>query len=80
MGFDISGLEAAKYLTGDHRYEAYREVEENIRRAIECERRIQMIELRGHSMQAAKMRFRIMQLTGLSDVETKLDELLNGNE
>jgi hypothetical protein len=80
MGFDISELEAAKHLGVEQRYEIYRDVEENIRRAIECERRIQMIELRGYSIQAAKMRFRIMQLTGLTDVETKLDGLLSGNE
>ena len=80
MGFDISELEAAKHLTGDERYEIYREVEENIRRAIECERRIQMVELRGHTLEAAKMRFRIMQLTGLSDVESKLDGLLSGSD
>ena len=53
-------------------------IEERIRRAIECERRIQMIEVRGHAVEAAKMRFRIMQLTGLDDVEATLDRLLQG--
>jgi hypothetical protein len=60
------------------RYLIYRDVEERVRRAIECERRIQMIEVRGHPVEATKMRFRIMQLTGLDDVERTLDEILHG--
>ena len=39
-----------------------------------------MIEIRGHTVEAAKMRFRIMQLTGLDDVELQLDEILQGEQ
>ena len=38
-----------------------------------------MIEIRGHTVEAAKMRFRIMQLTGIDAVEIMLDELLSGS-
>ncbi len=80
MGFDVSSLEQALKASPEERYAIYRGVEESVRRAIECERRIQMIEIRGHTVEAAKMRFRIMQLTGLDDVETKLDEILQGEQ
>ena len=80
MGFDVSSLEQAMSASPAERYRIYREVEENVRRAIECERRIQMIEIRGHTVHAAKMRFRIMQLTGLGDVENQLDEILQGEQ
>jgi len=39
-----------------------------------------MIEVRGHVVEATKMRFRIMQLTGLDDVERELDEILQGQQ
>ena len=80
MGFDISSLRYAVSLSGQRRYEIYRNVEAAVRRAVECERRIGMIEVRGYSIQAAKMRFRIMQLTGLTDVENTLDTILSGEQ
>ena len=78
MGFDVSELEFALHADKDKGYSVYQEVEERIRRAVECERRIQMIEIRGHLVEAAKMRFRILQLTGLDSIESRLDELLSG--
>ncbi len=78
MGFDVSELDHAMKAEREERYVIYREVEERVRRAIECERRIQMIEVRGHSVEATKMRFRIMQLTGLDDIESSLDKILQG--
>ena len=78
MGFDVSELDQALNTNRQQRYVIYREVEERIRRAIECERRIQMIEVRGHSVEATKMRFRIMQLTGLEDIENSLNTILQG--
>jgi hypothetical protein len=39
-----------------------------------------MIEIRGYAVEATKMRFRIMQLTGLNDVENQLDEILDGEK
>ena len=78
MGFDVSELDYALSSERGERYSIYREVEERVRRAIECERRVQMIEVRGHSVEATKMRFRIMQLTGLDDIENSLDQILQG--
>ena len=80
MGFDVSDLEHAKNTESSDRYSIYRDVEERVRRAIECEKRIQMIEVRGHTVEATKMRFRIMQLTGLDDVENDLNEILRGQQ
>ena len=79
MGFDVSDLERAMNVENTERYVIYRDVEERVRRAVECDRRIQMIEIRGHTVEATKMRFRIMQLTGLDDVENALDEILQGD-
>ena len=79
MGFDVSELDQAMSADKSQRYTIYREVEERIRRAIECERRIQMIEVRGHTVEATKMRFRIMQLTGLEDIENTLNQILQGD-
>ena len=78
MGLDVSELEQVLYLDQDSGYEIYLDVEGRVRRAVECERRIQMLEIRGNNVEAAKMRFRIMQLTGIDDVESRLDELLSG--
>jgi hypothetical protein len=80
MGFDVSSLDQALNLENENRYEIYCDVEERVRRAVECERRIQMIEIRGYAVEATKMRFRIMQLTGLNDVENQLDEILDGEK
>ena len=80
MGFDVTALDQAMNSDRTERYTIYREVEERFRRAVECERRIQMIEIRGHIVEATKMRFRIMQLTGLDDVEDQLDEILLGEK
>ena len=79
MGFDVSELEYALTIDSERSYKIYRDVEERVRRAIECDRRIGMIEIRGFTLEAAKMRFRIMQLTGLSDIESELDEILSGD-
>ena len=78
MGFDVTELDYALTIDQEQSYTIYRDIEERVRRAIECDRRIQMIEIRGFTLEAAKMRFRIMQLTGLSDVESELDQILDG--
>ena len=78
MGFDVSELEYALTIDSEQSYKIYRDVEARVRRAIECDRRIAMIEIRGYTLEAAKMRFRIMQLTGLSEIECELDEILSG--
>ncbi len=78
MGFDVSELEYALTIDLERSYAIYRDVEERVRRAIECDRRISIIEIRGYTLEAAKMRFRIMQLTGLGDIESQLDEIMSG--
>ena len=78
MGFDVSNLHRAETFDSGERYAIYREIEDLVRRAIECEKRIQMIEVRGHTVEAAKMRFRIMQLTGLDQIESSLNKILLG--
>ena len=78
MGIDVSGLHRGLLLEENERFKLYRDYEERIRKAIECEKRIQMIEMRGHTVEATKMRFRIMQLTGLTEIELALDQILKG--
>ena len=78
MGFDVTELDHALTLDAEGRYAIYRAVEKRVRRAIECERRLRMIEMRGHMVESVKMRFRILQLTGLTAIENRLDELLAG--
>ena len=78
MGFDVAQLDHALTLDDEGRYAIYRAVEKRVRRAIECERRLRMIEMRGYMVEAVKMRFRILQLTGLTAIENRLDELLAG--
>ena len=77
MGFDVSELESALNNSGS-RYDIYRLVEEKVRRAVECIRRIEMLEIRGFKIESVKMRFRVMQLTGLDTIEERLDELMSG--
>ena len=79
MGFDVSELQYAISTDTETGYAIYCKVEERVRRAVECERRIRMIEIRGHLVEATKMRFRILQLTGIDAIESRLDELLSGS-
>ena len=79
MGLDVSELHHAVNAEPDIAYQSYVGVEGLVRRAVECEKRIRMIEIRGHLVEAAKMRFRILQLTGIDAVESRLDELLSGS-
>jgi hypothetical protein len=77
MGFDVGELEPI-LLEDDreNRYNRYRAYEEKVRRAVECERRIRELESLGFNTDATKLRFRAMQLTGLDDVELRLERLL----
>ena len=79
MGLDVSELHHAVNAEPDIAYQSYVAVEALVRRAVECEKRIRMIEIRGHLVEAAKMRFRILQLTGIEAVETRLDDILSGS-
>lgn len=77
MGFDVSELEPV-ILVDDRvlRYHRYFSFEEKVRRATECDRRIRELEQLGFTTSATKLHFRIMQLTGLDDVESEIEKLL----
>ncbi len=77
MGFDVSELEPV-VLVNDRtiRHERYFAFEEKVRRATECERRIRELEQLGFTTSATKLHFRIMQLTGLDEVESEIQNLL----
>jgi len=77
MGFDVSELEPV-ILVDDRviRYQRYFAFEEKVRRATECDRRIRELEQLGFTTSATKLHFRIMQLTGLDDVENEIEKLL----
>ena len=76
MDFDVSDLLAALVMEREERYARYVEYEEKIRRAVECERRIRELEALGFMTDVTKLRFRLMQLTGLDDIEAILTRLL----
>jgi hypothetical protein len=77
MGFDVSELEPV-ILVDDRviRHQRYFAFEEKVRRATECDRRISELEQLGFTTSATKLQFRIMQLTGLDDVESEIEKLL----
>ncbi len=77
MGFDVSELEPV-VLVNDRavRHQRYFAFEEKVRRATECERRIRELEQLGFTTSATKLHFRIMQLTGLDEVESEIEKLL----
>ena len=77
MGFDVSEIEPCMLVDDrSERYARYFSFEEKIRRATECERRIRELEKYGFSREATKLHFRIMQLTGIDEVEKIIQDLL----
>ena len=77
MGLDVSAAEPALYSTSDDDgYLIYKKVEENVRRAVELDNRLDLLEQRGIKSEVTKMRFRIRQLTGFDAVEKRIDELI----
>ena len=75
QGFDVSMVELALGLEGEARSEVYIEVEDKVRRAVECLQRIHRLERPRFSIKVAKLRFRAFQLTALDSVEGELDRL-----
>ena len=57
-------------------YELYKVVEMKVRRAIELDKRIDILDEKGWKSDVIKLRFRIRQLTGFDEVESKIDELI----
>ena len=77
MGFDISELSPLLLIDDrSERYSRYFQFEEKVRRATECERRIRELKELGFTKESTILHFRIMQLTGLDDVENIIQQLL----
>ena len=77
MGLDVSESEPVLFQASDDRaYEIYKSVEDKVRRAIELDNRLDILEERGFQSEVTKMRFRIRQLTGFDDVESRINELI----
>ena len=72
MGFDVSDLESALVHIGDKRERMYRHVEERVRRAVDLDRLLTLHADQFHATEIEHHRFRLRQLTGLDDIESKL--------
>ena len=77
MGLDVSAAEPALFQTSDEiGYEIFKSVEDKVRRAIELDNRLDILEERGFRSEVTKMRFRVRQLTGFTEVENRINELI----
>jgi len=77
MGLDVSAAEPALFQESDDiGFEIYKSVEDRVRRAIELDNRLDILEDNGWKSEVTKMRFRVRQLTGLDEVEKRIDELI----
>ena len=77
MGLDVSAAEPALFQESDDiGFEIYKSVEDRVRRAIELDNRLDILEANGWKSEVTKMRFRVRQLTGLDEVEKRIDELI----
>jgi len=77
MGLDVSAAEPALFQESDDiGFEIYKSVEDRVRKAIELDNRLDILEANGWKSEVTKLRFRVRQLTGLEDVEKRIDELI----
>jgi len=77
MGLEVSEVEPALFMDSlDNSFELYYEVENKVRKAIELDNRLDILLENGYRSEVTKMRFRVRQLTGFSDVEKRIDELI----
>ena len=77
MGLDVSAAEPALFQESDDiGFEIYKSVEDRVRKAIELDNRLDILEANGWKSEVTKMRFRVRQLTGLDEVEKRIDELI----
>ena len=77
MGLDVSSAEPALFQeSDDSSYEIYKSVETKVRRAIELDNRLDILEELGWRSEVTKMRFRVRQLTGFDEVESRINELI----
>ena len=77
MGLDVSESEPILFQSSnDKAYELYKSVEDKVRKAVELDNRLDILEQRGFKSEVTKMRFRVRQLTGFDDVESRINELI----
>ena len=77
MGLDVSAAEPALFQESDEKgFDIYKSVEEKVRRAIELDNRLDILEEKGLKSEVTKLRFRVRQLTGFDEVEKRIDELI----
>ena len=77
MGLDVSESEPILFQSSvDEAYELYKSVEDKVRKAVELDNRLDILEQRGFKSEVTKMRFRVRQLTGFDDVESRINELI----
>ena len=77
MGLDVSSAEPALFQDSDDTgFEIYKSVEDKVRKAIELDNRLDLSLKKGWKSEVTKMRFRVRQLTGFDEVESRIDELI----
>jgi hypothetical protein len=77
MGIDVSSAEPALFQESDDvGFQIYQAVERQVRRAVELDHRLDLLLEKGHRSEVIKMRFRVRQLTGLDDIESRINELI----
>ena len=77
MGLDVSEAEPALFQDSDDLgFEIYSSVEQKVRRAVELDNRLDILLELGHKSEVTKMRFRVRQLTGFADVESRINQLI----
>jgi hypothetical protein len=77
MGLDVSAAEPALFQDSDDLgFEIYNSVEQKVRRAVELDNRLDILLELGHKSEVTKMRFRVRQLTGFADVESRINQLI----
>tara|TARA_X000001036_G_scaffold377799_1_gene367813 strand:- start:274 stop:1143 length:870 start_codon:yes stop_codon:yes gene_type:complete len=77
MGLDVSSAEPALFQESDDiGFQIYQSVERKVRRAVELDNRLELLLEKGYRSEVTKMRFRVRQLTGFDDIESRIDELI----
>jgi len=77
MGLDVSELDTSLFtLDDDYGYSQYKQVEEKVRRAVDIDNRLDLLDSQGWKSDVIKLRFRIRQLTGFDEVENRINEIM----
>jgi len=77
MGLDVSELDTSLFtLDDDYGFSQYKQVEEKVRRAVDIDNRLDLLDSQGWKSDVIKLRFRIRQLTGFDEVENRINEIM----